>query len=213
MPSKASQLALLAQAQATIDSATATIRATAAAAEAGKLESTAGLQKALEIAARTDAMFEALYEAGRKEGVPHTPKTAMTLPAGTPLRSDDMGDALKSDAVISCDERDAWLLRAVLGLPSTKRASNSVNPPDPDAPASGTPLNASVTLRLSKAGSIDGLGVRALKQRSIRPAPAASPESAHPKLVAPTHRPGFVRCFLGALLLLPVLLLAAKRKQ
>ena len=132
MPSKASQLALLAQARANLDSVAVAIRATAAAAEAGKLESAAGLQKARDIAARTDAMFEALYEAGRKEGVPHTPKTAMTLPAGTPLRSDDMGDALKSDAVISCDERDAWLLRAVLGLPNPdQRMSTSLNHPDP----------------------------------------------------------------------------------
>jgi len=134
MPSKASLRATLTKAQATVDSAAAAIRATAAAAEAGKQESAAGLQKAREMDVSIKVLHEAMREAGRKEGVPHTPKTAITLPAGTPLRSEGIGDILKSDAVISCDERDAWLLRAALGLPDpNQRSSTSTNHFDPRA--------------------------------------------------------------------------------
>ncbi|WP_130466448.1 hypothetical protein [Corticibacter populi] len=54
--------------------------------------------------------------------------TQITLPAGTPLSSENIGSLLRGDAVIVCGERDAWLIRAALGLPDVdQRLSTSRN--------------------------------------------------------------------------------------
>lgn len=53
------------------------------------------------------------------------------LPAGTKLEADDIGATLHADAVVVCDQRDAWMLRAVLGLPiEAQRCLRSQADPD-----------------------------------------------------------------------------------
>lgn len=54
--------------------------------------------------------------------------TVFTIPAGTPLRSENMGATLKSEAVVVCHDSDAWLIRAALNLTDAgQRLSTSVN--------------------------------------------------------------------------------------
>lgn len=48
-----------------------------------------------------------------------------TLPAGARLATDNVGITTRADAVVVCDERDAWMLRAVLGLPDADQRGNT----------------------------------------------------------------------------------------
>ena len=48
-----------------------------------------------------------------------------TVPAGARLATDNVGITTRADAVVVCDERDAWMLRAVLGLPDADQRGNT----------------------------------------------------------------------------------------
>lgn len=84
---------------------------------------------------------------------------AITIPAGTPLSSENVGGVLKAEAVVLCDERDAWLIRVALKLPDVdQRVSTSVNHLEPEASmpvhAAALPVMSTITTLTLPAGTV-----------------------------------------------------------
>lgn len=54
---------------------------------------------------------------------------AITIPAGTPLSTENVGGVLKAGAVVVCDECDVWLIRVALKLPDVDQRVSTPPPP------------------------------------------------------------------------------------